>query len=165
MSSSRKKAIVRKFTREWVAGYLSPDRFVHEARLEMLDLAGKITTLDLEEIKWVCFVRDFNSGEADNPERLVRKTFAGRPRSEGIFLRLKLTDGDVVEGLAANDLTLALGDGLFLIPPDTRSNTQRMWIPRSSLAELEIVAVIGSAAKKKTSAAISRPDTQESLFG
>jgi hypothetical protein len=163
MSSSRKKAIVRKFSRDWVAGYLPSDGFVHGETVEMLGLDGKVTALEAVQIKWVCFVRDFNSGEAANPERLLRKTFAGRPRTAGLFLRARLTDGDLIEGLAANDLGLISSAGLFLTPPDTRSNTQRLWIPASSVAELEIVAVIGSSPKTKP-APVSRDDAQESLF-
>ena len=82
---------------------------------------------------------------------------------EGLFLRARLTDGDLIEGIAANDLSLISGEGLFLTPPDIRSNTQRLWIPASSLAELEVVAVIGGAAKKKPVPA-KPEDRQESLF-
>jgi len=158
MSSSRKKAILRKLTRDWVAGYLPPSGFAFDGKLELLDLAGKVTSFDLKDVKWVCFVRDFNSGEMNNPERLLRKNFAARPRTEGVWLRLRLKDGEAIEGLAANDVTLIDQEGLFLTPPDTRSNTQRIFIPRSSVEELEIVAVIGAIKKKGTSA------VQESLF-
>ncbi len=95
----------------------------------MLDLDGKVVALEVEDLKWICYVRDFNSGELNNPERLVRKAFAGRPRGEGLFVRARLRDGDLVEGLAANDATLVASDGVFLTPPDLRSNTQRIWIP------------------------------------
>jgi hypothetical protein len=168
MPPSRKKAIVRKLTRDWVAGYLSydgssPAGFLREGVLEILELDGKVISLEIRNIKWVCFVRDFNSGEASNPERLVRKTFAGRPRTEGLFVRARLSDGDLIEGIASNDLSLISAEGIFLTPPDIRSNTQRLWIPASSLAELEVVSVIGGAAKKKT--ALPKPeDRQESLF-
>jgi|SRR5271156_3632085 len=165
MPSSRKKAIARKFTRDWVAGYLSfdgysPDSFVQNGAFELLALDGKVISLSLESLKWVCFVRDFNSGEPANPERLLRKTFAGRPRSEGLFLRAKFTDGDLIEGIATNDVSLISGEGIFITPPDIRSNTQRLWIPATSLAELEIVAVIGGAKKKPS----GTDDRQESLF-
>ncbi|MBB6146537.1 hypothetical protein HNQ77_004516 [Silvibacterium bohemicum] len=163
MSSSRKKAIVRKFTRDWVAGYLPSDGFVHGAAVELLDLDGKVTAIDLEQVKWVCFVRDFNSGEPSNPERLLRKTFAGRPRTAGLFVRAKLTDGDVMEGLAANDLSLVASQGVFLTPPDTRSNTQRLWIPAAALSELEVVALIGGAPKAKPAVRVV-DETQEKLF-
>ncbi len=163
MSSSRKKVIFRKFSRDWVAGYLPLSGFVHEGTVEMLDLDGKVVSLSAEDLKWICFVRDFNSGELNNPERLVRKTFAGRPRGEGLFVRARIKDGDLIEGLAANDKSLVSSEGVFLTPPDLRSNTQRLWIPRTSLEELEVVAVIG-AAKKKPAVAEPKGLAQEELF-
>ncbi|HVW76314.1 MAG TPA: hypothetical protein VHB45_01785 [Alloacidobacterium sp.] len=163
MSSSRKKVIVRRLTRDWVAGYLSSGGFVRQGFLEMLDLSGKVLSISIQELKWVCFVRDFNSGEINNPEKLLRKTFAGRPRGEGLWLRLRLTDGDSLEGVAENNIGLLDEDGFFLTPPDTRANTQRIWLPRTSIVELEVAAVIGGAAKKKPAAAVHSIE-QETLF-
>lgn len=165
MSSSRKKAIFRKYSRDWVAGYVPLAGFVHEEQVEMLGLDGKVVQLAVEDLKWICYVRDFNSGELNNPERLVRKTFAGRPRGEGLFVRARLKDGDLIEGLAANDVSLVSSEGVFLTPPDLRSNTQRVWIPRSSLEELDVVAVVG-AAKRKPAVQEAPPEmeAQEKLF-
>ncbi len=166
MSTSRKKAIFRKFSRDWVAGYLPASGFVREGRVEMLDLDGKVISLASTDLKWICYVREFNSGELNNPERLVRKTFAGRPRGDGLFVRVRMKDGDMVEGLAANDLSLVGSDGVFLTPPDLRSNTQRLWIPRSSMEDLEVAAVIG-AAKRKPAEKVekAKDEGQEELFG
>jgi hypothetical protein len=167
MSTSRKKAIFRKLSRDWVAGYVPLSGFVRDGRVEMLDLDGKVLALEAEDLKWICYVRDFNSGELNNPERLVRKTFAGRPRGEGLFVRARLKDGDLVEGLAANDLTLVASEGVFLTPPDLRSNTQRIWIPKTSLEVLEVVAVVGAAKKPRPAPAelpaAAKPE-QEELF-
>jgi len=166
MAASRKKAIFRKFSRDWVAGYLPGEGFVHQGRVEMLDLDGKVILLAVEDLKWICYVRDFNSGELNNPERLVRKTFGGRPRGEGLFVRVRLKDGDVLEGLTANDLSLVTSEGVFLTPPDLRSNTQRVWIPGSSLEELDVVAVVGAAKRKTVEAAreTGAAAAQETLF-
>jgi len=158
MSSSRKKAILRKHTRDWVAGYLPLSGFARDGALDLLDLDGKVASYRLADVKWVCFVRDFNSGELNNPERLLRKNFAARPRSEGLWLKIRLQDGDLIEGLAANDASLVDQDGIFLTPPDTRSNTQRIFVPRASIVEFEVLAVIGAAKKK------AAPGQQESLF-
>jgi hypothetical protein len=158
MPSSRKKVIVRKFSHEWLAGYLPTANFADREGIEFLDLAGKVAVLPLEEIKWVCYVRDFNSGEVDNPENLLRKSYAGRPRSEGLWLRLRLTDGDSIEGMAGNDLTLLESSGIFLVPPDIRSNTQRMFIPRPSIAEFAVVAAIASPARRKADDRPSQPE-------
>lgn len=166
MSSSRKKAIFRKLSRDWLSGYLPAEGFVHAGQVEMLGLEGKVVRLSVEDLKWICYVRDFNSGDLSNPERLLRKTFAGRPRGEGLYVRTRMKDGDLIEGLAANDLSLVASDGIFLLPPDLRSNTQRIWIPHSSIDDLEVVAVIGGVKKKP--AVPAEPEaaasTQEKLF-
>jgi len=160
MPSSRKKVIVRKLSHEALAGYLPASHFVHDGQIELIDLAGKVAVLSLEETKWICYVRDFNSGDVDNPENLLRKSYTGRPRTEGLWLRLRLTDGDSIEGLAANDATLLDSAGIFLVPPDIRSNTQRMFIPRPSIAEFVVVAAIASPARRKSG---NRP-SQTGLF-
>ncbi|HEX4021075.1 MAG TPA: hypothetical protein VHX63_08025 [Acidobacteriaceae bacterium] len=147
--SSRKKVIVRKFSRDWQSGYVEPQDFVREGRLELLDLTGKVSGIALREIKMVCFVRDFLTTDPANPERLVRRTFSARPRSAGIWIRLHFRDGDQLEGIASNDLTLLDPDGIQLTPPDTRSNTQRVFVPRTALEALQVVSVIGSGTRRK----------------
>lgn len=166
MSSGRKKAIFRKLSRDWLAGYVPASGFVGEGRVEMLDLEGKVVSVEAESLKWICFVRDFNSGEMNNPERLARKTFAGRPRGEGLHVRVRLKDGDFVEGLVANDMSLVTSEGVFLTPPDLRSNTQRIWIPKSAIEELEVAAVLGAPKRPRPVAAEQPPQerVQEELF-
>jgi len=124
-----------------------------------------VITIPLDQVKWLCFVRDFNSGEVNNPERLLRKSFTGRPRTEGLWLRLCLKDNDHVEGIAINDISLLDAAGIFITPPDIRSNTQRIFVPRQSITKLEIVALISSAGRRKT-ATSAEPvaSLQEDLF-
>ena len=93
-----------------------------------------------------------------NPERLLHKRFSVRPRAAGLWLRLTLSDGDELEGLAANDRTLIEGAGLMLTPPDTRSNTQRVFIPRRSIQTLEVVSLIGSSSTRRRPATPPEPD-------
>ena len=149
VSSQRKPVIVRRFGRDWFAGYaaaaFSGAGAQATSELEILDQAGKILRFPWETVKWVCYVRDLSlatSGEP-NPERLLHKRFTVRPRSQGLWLRMTLTDGDELEGLAANDRSLIDGAGLLLTPPDQRSNTQRIYLPRTAVQSLEVVSLIG----------------------
>jgi len=159
MSNSRKKVIVRRFTGDTLPGYLPPAAFVRDQSadpvIDLLDLSGRIVPLPLADIKTICFVRDFNLSDTANPERLTRRTFLARPRSEGLWLRLTFRSGDLLEGLAPTDLSLldALVEdtGLFLAPPDTRSNTQRIYVPRSALTELQLLAVITTPSRRQPS--------------
>lgn len=163
MASQRKPVIVRKFSRDWVAGYARATFGQDTASLEILDLTGKVVTFDWESVKWVCYVRDFPGGEQSNPERLLQKKFAVRPRASGLWLRMTLTDGDELEGLAANDRTLIEGAGLMLTPPDTRSNTQRIYVPRAAVQTLEVVSLIGSGRGKRETEAV-KAAAQPELF-
>jgi hypothetical protein len=165
MASARKPVIVRKFSRDWFAGYVGADFGQLDPELEILDLSGKVVRMAWRQVKWVCYVRDFPAGGSDqsNPERLLRKRFSVRPRAPGLWMRLTLTDGDELEGLAANDRTLVEGAGLLLTPPDTRSNTQRIYLPRQAIQALEVVSLIGAAGSVR-SHPVKRLGDQPDLF-
>jgi hypothetical protein len=189
MSSAHKKVIVRRFLGDTVPGYLPLARFVRSRSIgkadgrafDLLDLSGRVVTMPLADIKYICYVRDFNLNDSTNPERLTRRTFLARPRTEGLWVRLTFRsattssssttispEGDIFEGLAPLDLSLAddmLDDaGLFLIPPDVRSNTQRVYIPRAAITDLQLLAVITSPSRRKPSPGSSTPSLQDDLF-
>lgn len=158
MTSQRKPVIVRKFSRDWLPGYASAALATGMNELELLDQAGRVVRLPWEEVKWVCFVRDLPAENGDAaPERLIRKKFSTKPRTPGLWLRLTLTDGEELEGLAANDRSLIDGAGLLLTPPDTRSNTQRVFVPRTAIQTLEAVALIGSAGGRRSGGGGEQP--------
>jgi hypothetical protein len=152
VSAARKPVIVRKLTRDWCAGYAAanlavPDSLSESSELELLLSSGKLLKIAWDQIKWVCYVRELSAGEgsgndAVNPERLMRRRFSGRPRAAGVWLRLTLTDGEELEGIANNDRSLVSGTGLLLTPPDTRSNTQRVFVPHSAIRELTVLGVV-----------------------
>jgi hypothetical protein len=151
MPSTHKKVIVRKSGRDSLSGYVSPANFVVSGKLELLNTSGKLVQIDLAEIKSVDFVRDFT--EAGAP---ARKTFTTRPRTEGLWVRLRFTDNDILEGMMPNDLSQIVPEGFLLTPPDTRGNIQRIFVPKSALEEISVLAVIGHAQARRKRAADTR---------
>jgi len=173
MSSSRKKVIVRRFTGDTIPGYLPMSSMVGgKTTLELLDLEGRINPLPLSDIKTVSYVREFNLADSVNPERMLRRTFLARPRTEGLWIRLTFRTGEILEGLAATDLSLLdsmIEDGgLHFTPPDTRSNTQHIFVPRTAITDLQLIAVITSPSRRKPlerpSAEDLRKELQDELF-
>ena len=187
MSSTRKKALVRRFVGDVLPGYLPPSGFVHgspsERVIDLLDLSGRISSIALAEIKTISFVRDFNLADTLHPERLTRRTFIARPRNEGVWIRLTFRPSesksesridaspDVLEGLADAGLSfldsLIEDSGLSISPPDVRSNTQRIFVPRTAIADVQLLAVVTTPSKKPIphkSAEQLRKELQESLF-
>jgi len=144
MPSTHKKVIVRKVDRDSLNGYVAPAHFVREGKLELLNTAGNVVAIDLRDIKGVYFVREFGDSES-----LTRKTFTSRPRTEGLWVRLKFKDNEILEGMMPNDLSQSAPEGFLINPPDLRSNTQRIFVPRSALASLTVLAVIGATRRRR----------------
>jgi hypothetical protein len=155
MSNNRKKAIVRMLPHSApaLAGYLPLAGIVQGEAVELLDLAGRVVPIPIATVKMICYVNDFNLNDPSNPERITRKTFLARPRTEGLWVRIAFTDGDVLEALAPIDRTLLdalLTDrGLYLIPPDIRGNTQRLFVPHAAIAGIQLLAVITNPSRIK----------------
>jgi len=156
-ASTTKKAIIRRYDREPLAGYLNPASFLQPAGVELLSADGKIATIPYSEIKSIAFVREFSgAGEPD------RRVFHTRPKIEGLWVSLEFRDGETMEGVMPNNLLTVEPAGFTVIPPDSLGNHQRFFIPRASLRAVEVLGVIGSPLKRrKTKAA---PKEQIGLF-
>jgi hypothetical protein len=158
MPSTHKKVVVRKMDRDSINGHVAPANFIREGKLELLNTSGNVVAIDLRDIKAVYFVREFGDSES-----LSRKTFTSRPRTEGLWVRLKFRDNEVLEGMMPNDLSLTTAEGFLINPPDLRSNTQRIFVPRSALESLTVLAVIGATHRRRRQAVSDARQVQ--LFG
>ena len=147
MPSTHKKIVVRKHDRDSVSGFVSPANFVVDGKLELLNTSGNVVAIDLRDIKAVYFVREFS-----DTDLMLRKTFTTRPRTEGLWVRLRFKDNEILEGLMPSDLTQTLPEGYLVNPPDQRSNTQRIFVPRTALESLTVLAVIGGARRPRRGA-------------
>lgn len=147
-NSTFKKVVVVRHDRTALPGYLDPAQLGHSDSAELLTSDGERHAISLAEIKSIHFVREF-----DQPIEPARKTFLSRPRQEGLWLRLRFTDGDQIEGLVPNDLLGLLDRGIQITPPDSAGNTLRLFIPRTALAEMRVLGVVGAARRARPVAA------------
>jgi hypothetical protein len=176
MSSSKKKVILRRTTGEILPGYLPLSGFTRGAGsarvVELLDLSGRLIEIPLGDVRMISYVRDFNLADTTNPERLTRRSFLARPRNEGVWVRMTFRAperaAETLEGLAAADLSLldslVEDGGLHVAPPDIRSNTQRIFVPRAAIESLQILAVITTPSKAKPMPERTPEEIQKSLF-
>jgi hypothetical protein len=153
-ASTTKKALIRRYDRETVAGYVNPASFLQPEGVEVLSDQGHTTVVPYSEIKLLAFVREFE-GAAD-PER---HAFQTRPKMAGLWVNLRFRDGAVLEGIIPNNLMLLEGNGFTVIPPDSFGNRQRVWAPRISLIAVEVLGVVGSPLKKRK----ARPSAKEQI--
>jgi hypothetical protein len=139
-SSTRKKVVVVFLDRTFLKGYLNPDTLGRAEFIEMLTPAGERRPINLTDIKSVYFVREFT-----DPFEPERKAFLSRPKLDGLWVRLRFRDEEVMEGIVGNNLLDLLDSGVQITPPDLHGNTLRMFVPRTALAEMTVLGVVGVA--------------------
>jgi hypothetical protein len=147
MAGAQKKVVVRRLDGGLRWGYLPLDglRTTHKSprMLEWMGTDGRLQSMELATVQWVAYVRDFNLNDPEQPERFERRTYLARPRGDGLWVRLTLLGGHVLEGLTGGglpliDLAMEAG-GLLLTPPDTRGNLLRLFVPRSAMESMEVL--------------------------
>jgi hypothetical protein len=157
-ASTRKKVVVLLLDRSHRKGYLNPATLTGAVGFELLTPDGEQVPVAMATVKSVYFVREFP--ETFQPER---KVFLSRPKLDGLWVRLRFRDEDVMEGIVANDLLDLLDNAVQLTPPDLHGNTLRLFIPRSALAEMKVLGVVG-AARRTPRAAGAAASSQSKLF-
>ena len=75
---------------------------------------------------------------------------------------LRFRDGETMEGIIPNNLMGLDPGGFSVIPPDPFGNTQRIFVPRSALAGIEVLGVVGSPLRKRKQK--PAPEGQPGLF-
>jgi hypothetical protein len=143
-ASTTKKALIRRYDRETLAGYVNPASFLQPEGVELISDQGHASLVPYPDIKLVAFVKEFEG--AAEPERQIFQT---RPKMAGLWVSLRFRDGAVLEGIIPNNLMLLEAGGFTVIPPDSFGNQQRVWAPKGSLAALEVLGVVGSPLKKR----------------
>jgi hypothetical protein len=139
-ASTRKKVVVLLLDRGHLKGYLNPASLARAEAFDLLTPDGEHVPVAMASVKSVYFVREFP--DAFQPER---KVFLSRPKLDGLWVRLRFRDEDVMEGIVANDLLDLLDNAVQLTPPDLHGNTLRLFIPRSALSEMKVLGVVGAA--------------------
>ena len=158
--STHKRVVVRKMDNEVLRGYVNPQSYLKPDGVEILTVMGQVVFLPYKEVKGVYFVRDFDGDR----NHLERKVFASRPKLDGLWLRMKFKDNEVLDGILPNNLLLVAEKGFTVVPPDPYANNQKIYIPKSSLAELTVLGVIGNPLRQKKRAAAASQQ-QIRLFG
>jgi hypothetical protein len=131
-----------------VKGYLNPATLGRAEAIDLLTPDGEHRSIVLEEVKSVYFVREFL--EPFEPER---KIFLSRPKLDGLWVRLRFRDDDVMEGIVSNDLLDLVDTGVQL--------------PRSALKEMKVLGVVGVARRtvRESTEARKIAAAQPKLFG
>jgi hypothetical protein len=149
-ASTHKKVVVVFSDRKAIRGYMNPSRLGQTEPIDLLTPDGEHEQFSLAKVRAIYFVREFS--DDFEPER---KAFLSRPKLDGLWVRLRFTDNDTLEGVVPNDLLSILDNGLQITPPDLNSATDRIFIPRTALTEVTVLGVVGIARRKPAVAAVA----------
>ncbi len=147
-ASTHKKVVVVFMDKKALRGYLSPARLGQSEPIDVLTPDGEHEQISLAKVRAIYFVREFS--DDFEPER---KAFLSRPKLDGLWVRLRFTDNETLEGVIPNDLLSLIDNGLQITPPDLNSTTDRIFVPRSALSEVTVLGVVGIARRKPAAAA------------
>jgi hypothetical protein len=150
-SSTNKKVHIKRFDRESLSGFVNPTTYLIPAGVELLHRSGNVQVVPYGDVKAVYFVRDFPDGELQE-----RRAFVSRPKLDGLWIRLIFRDRDTLEGVIPNNLLLVDAAGFVVIPPDS---TQRVFVPRSALTEVQVLGVVGSPLRRTS----KKPPAKEQI--
>ena len=152
--STTKKVCVRRFGLNRLEGYVYPQGYLHKGGIEVLARTAESVLIPYEQVRAVYFVREFGA----DPEQYQRREFASRPKLGGLWVRMKFLDDEQLEGVMPNDLTIIGKFGVTLTPPDSKGNTQRIFVPMDAVKSFQVMGVIGRP-KLPPIAARRRPRT------
>ena len=144
-ASTSKKVLIQRFDRDSLPGFVNPRTCFQPAGVELITTAGNVAVVPYDDIKLLCFVRDFDLESAP----VERRVFHSRPKTEGLWLRMQFRDGDTLEGLHPNNLLQMEPYGFTVTPPDPSANEQRVFVPRAALSGVQALGVIGSRSRPK----------------
>lgn len=156
--STSKKVRISRFEREALLGFVNPLTYLRPGGVELLTPDGNYAVVPYDEVKSVQFVKDFEPPDAATE----RKVFSSRPKMDGLWVRVKFRDGEVMDGILANNLLQVEAQGFTVVPPDPYSNNQRLFLPRAALAELQVLGVVGSPLRRRKPKPV--PKEQIGLF-
>jgi hypothetical protein len=139
-ASTNKKVTVVRFDREPLPGHVQLPGYLSPGGIELLSPAGSVSTVPYADVKCVAFVREWESPQV----LLEKKSFASRPKQEGLWIRLEWRDNDWIEALLANRLLELDPLGFTVVPPDAGANAHRLFVPRTALRDVQVLGVIGT---------------------
>jgi len=143
--STAKKVSIQRFDREPLHGFVNPLTYLQAEGVELLSPSGELTLVPFSTVKVVFFVRDFDLSGAGP----ARKVFTTRPKLAGLWVRIRLRDGDLYDGILPNDLLQCHPQGFTLTPPDAAGNHQRFFVPRAAISAIEVLGVVSSPLTRK----------------
>jgi len=156
-----KRVFLYRFDRLPVEGFASGS--LSGGPLELITQGGSLQALAPSDIKALCFISEGGKADLFTSDPLFQR----RPKLPGLWARFTFRDGEKLDGILPHNLIDWPEQGYLLVPPKASSSRQRVFIPRSALADTECLGVVGRPSPggtKRPSRAGITPGEQLPMF-
>lgn len=106
--------------------------FRDQQRIDVTDLDGRLHTVDLDRLKAVFFVKDFE-GDSNHAES---RRFVGNSPVFGEPIRIVFSDGEILLGRALGYRPEERG--FYVQPADPHSNNRMVFVPVKAVREIQV---------------------------
>jgi hypothetical protein len=135
---NRRKVILRKLNGEILKGFLEEIPSWDGADcLTITSLTEEALQVPKAEIKALFFVKRFSGAKEHSEVRF----FDTHPKIDGLWVRATFKDGEVIEGIVANNFDFFSQEGFYIKPPDPNTNNRIVYVLKSALTDLTVLAV------------------------
>ena len=113
-----------------------PQHPLDSVRLTIVD-TGEVKQVPVENAKAIFFVKTF---DGDLRHRALH-FHENAPVMEGLWVRVRFHDGEVIEGIISNTHDHVLKTGFFMMPTDPNGNNKLIYVLKSRLKDFNVLGI------------------------
>jgi hypothetical protein len=99
--------------------------------------SGCVEELPIKDVKAIFYVNSFE-GDPGHDDLNFHKMV---PVINGVWIRIKFSDGEILEGIVYNSIRYLVDPGFFLVPTDPDSNNRLVYVVKSRIADYQVLGL------------------------
>jgi hypothetical protein len=131
------KVVVRTRKGEVYPGF-SRKEDVGDEEVKILTRNGKEKSFSLEELKGLFFVKEFKGDPDYDPVKFLSKNSV----KASVWVHVEFEDGEVIEGMVRDHMSLLFSSGFYLWPSDEDTNNGLIYIVKQAIKDFEIMSTV-----------------------
>jgi hypothetical protein len=135
--SSMGKVVVRTREGKVYAGF-SRKEDVGSETIKILDQKGEEKSFSLDELKGLFFVKDFKGDPEYDPVKFLNTNSV----KASIWVHVEFEDGEVIEGMVRDHMSLLNSPGFYLWPSDEDTNNGLIYVVKEAIKDFEILSTV-----------------------
>lgn len=133
--SSMGKVVVRTCDGKVYPGF-SRKEDVGDDKVKIITRDGKEKFFATDELKGLFFVKDFKGDPEYDPVKFLNRNSV----KASVWVHVEFEDGEVIEGMVRDHMSLLFSSGFYLWPSDEDNNNGLIYIVKKAIRDFEILS-------------------------